>query len=44
MPLMFIFCRKLVVFDEWSSLVIHVAMDNTIIEHDISNVLDLIFS
>ncbi|CAG2232344.1 ATG4 [Mytilus edulis] len=27
--------KKLVVFDEWSSLVIHVAMDNTIIEHDI---------
>lgn len=27
--------KKLVVFDEWSSLVIHVAMDNTVIEHDI---------
>lgn len=27
--------KKLVIFDEWSSLVIHVAMDNTVIEHDI---------
>ncbi|KAJ8310684.1 hypothetical protein KUTeg_012549 [Tegillarca granosa] len=27
--------KKLVVYDEWSSLVIHVAMDNTVIEEDI---------
>ncbi|KAL5004676.1 hypothetical protein ScPMuIL_018132 [Solemya velum] len=27
--------KKLVVYDEWSSLVIHVAMDNTVIENDI---------
>jgi hypothetical protein len=33
----------LVVFDEWSSLVIHVAMDNTVIEHDISNDIVLFF-
>lgn len=28
--------RKLAVYDDWSSLVIHVAMDNTVIENDIS--------
>lgn len=33
---LFLFFRKLVVYDEWSSLVIHVAMDNTVIEEDIS--------
>ncbi|KAM3962743.1 autophagy-related 4a [Aphomia sociella] len=27
--------KKLVVFDEWSSLVIHVALDNTIVKEDI---------
>ncbi|KAK3093883.1 hypothetical protein FSP39_021420 [Pinctada imbricata] len=27
--------KKLVIYDEWSSLVIHVAMDNTVIEDDI---------
>ncbi|KAL4219919.1 Cysteine protease atg4b [Mactra antiquata] len=27
--------KKLVVYDEWSSLVIHVAMDNTVIQDDI---------
>jgi len=30
-----IYYRKLVIYDNWSSLVIHVAMDNTVIEHDI---------
>lgn len=28
--------RKLAVYDEWSSIVIHIAMDNTVIENDIS--------
>ena len=30
------FCRKLAVYDDWSSVVIHVAMDNTVIQDDIS--------
>lgn len=32
---MFVCCRKLAVYDDWSDLVIHVAMDNTVIENDI---------
>ena len=34
-----VFCfatRKLAVYDEWSSVTIHVAMDNTVITEDIS--------
>ena len=27
--------RKLAVYDEWSNLVLHVAMDNTVIMNDI---------
>ncbi|XP_056005246.1 cysteine protease ATG4B-like [Ostrea edulis] len=30
--------KKLAVYDEWSSLVIHVAMDNTVIENDIRSI------
>ncbi|XP_061171538.1 cysteine protease ATG4B-like [Saccostrea echinata] len=30
--------KKLAVYDEWSSLVIHIAMDNTVIENDIRSV------
>lgn len=29
-------CRKLAVYDEWSGMTIHVAMDNTVITEDIS--------
>lgn len=30
--------KKLAVYDEWSSIVIHIAMDNTVIENDIKSV------
>lgn len=32
---MHFFSRKLVVYDKWSSLVIHVALDNTVVKEDI---------
>ena len=31
----YIFFRKLVVYDEWSSITIHVALDNTLIVNDV---------
>lgn len=30
------FCRKLAVFDTWSALAVHIAMDNTVVMEDIS--------
>lgn len=30
------FCRKLAVFDTWSSLAVHIAMDNTVVMEEIS--------
>ena len=39
--LLLCFCRKLAVYDEWSSIVIHVALDNTVIVNEISEYLDL---
>ena len=29
-------CRKLAVFDTWSSLAVHIAMDNTVVMEEIS--------
>ena len=34
--LLFISLRKLTSFDDWSSLCVHIAMDNTLIVNDIS--------
>ena len=28
-------CRKLVVYDEWSSITIHVALDNALVINDV---------
>jgi hypothetical protein len=33
------FCRKLAVFDTWSSLAVHIAMDNTVVMEEISKSL-----
>lgn len=35
-----IFSRKLVVYDKWSSLAIHVALDNTVVMEDICKYFD----
>lgn len=40
-PMFYFAFRKLAVFDTWSRLVVHVAMDNTVVIEEISEFLDV---